>query len=169
MRISIIAAMGRNRVIGCSDARLGLPWHLPVDLQRFRRLTMGKPVILGRRTHELIGRPLPGRPNIVLTHNESLALSGCHRASGVASALEIARSFATDEVMVIGGAEVYTQFLTHTDRLYLTVVDAEPAGDAFFPAVPLEGWHRSHSEELPADDRHAFPHTFGVWERDPSK
>jgi dihydrofolate reductase len=162
MRVSIIAAMAQNLVIG--DDR-GMPWHLPADLKRFRRITMGKPLIVGRKTMELIGRPLPGRENIVLTRRTDFAAPGVRVAHSVEDALRIAAEYLAgaggDEVMVIGGEDVYRQYLTRATRFYLTVLDGTFAGTAAFP----HGWHQGRSwrviqaEHVAADDVNPIAHT----------
>jgi dihydrofolate reductase len=133
--ISLVAALARNRAIGIGNR---LPWRLPEDLQRFKRLTMGAPVIMGRRTRESIGRPLPGRRNIVVTRAHAARWEGCV----VAHSLDEALAAATDapEAFVIGGAELYAQALERADRLYLTLIDAEYPGDAWFPELDPAGW-----------------------------
>lgn len=161
MRLALIVAMGRNHVIGTDT---GLPWHLPRDLKHFRRLTLGKPIILGRTTFEQIGRPLPDRPNIVLTRRPDFAPAGVTVARSAEEALAAAAG--AEEVVVIGGAEVYREFLPRADRLYLTVVDGEFAGTTVFPvdllaALPLVVTAREHH---PADEKNAHPVTF--WQLD---
>jgi dihydrofolate reductase len=168
MRISIIVATGRNLVIG---TEVGLPWHLPADLKRFRRLTMGKPMVMGRKTFAAIGRPLDGRASIVLTRDLAFRADGCQVVGNVEEALAVARSLlprlGADEVMVIGGAEVYRQFLPLADRLYLTVVEGEFAGTAFLPADPLAdgGWVVRSSEWFAADEKNPYPHRFIIAEK----
>ncbi|MBX3251460.1 MAG: dihydrofolate reductase [Myxococcales bacterium] len=133
--LALIAAIGRGGVIGASDGHLGLPWHIPEDLRRFRALTSGHAIIMGRRTHELIGRPLPKRRNVVLTR--SLArLEGCEVARDLDDALRLV----ADDPMpfVIGGASVYAEALPRCTRLFLTEIDREVVGDAFFPAFSRE-------------------------------
>jgi dihydrofolate reductase len=136
MLISIIAAMARNRVIGVENR---LPWRLPEDLRRFKALTMGKPIIMGRATFESIGKALPGRRNIVLTHQPQFAAPDCQAARSLEEALQLAEP--APEVMVIGGAQVYRQALPRCQRIYLTLVDTEVPGDAFFPELVAAEWH----------------------------
>lgn len=148
---SIIVAMARNRVIGLDN---DMPWHIPQDLKRFKSLTMGKPVIMGRKTFESIfrrlGRPLPGRMNIVVSRNTTAQVPGYMLCGTLASALEVARAEARakglDEVFVIGGAQIYVLALPEADRIYLTEIDAVPGGDAFFPEIDLRIWHIATSE-----------------------
>jgi dihydrofolate reductase len=139
--VSLVAALARNRVIGAGNR---LPWHLPEDLRRFKRLTMGAPVIMGRKTHESIGKPLPGRRNIVVTRQPGARWEGCE----VAGSLEAALAAAGDapEVFVIGGAELYAAALPRADRLHLTLIDAEYEGDALFPEFDPAGWRETARE-----------------------
>lgn len=133
--IALVAALARNRVIGAGNR---LPWRLPEDLARFKRLTLGAPVIMGRKTHESIGRPLPGRRNIVVTRARNAAWEGCR----VARSLDEAFALAADApvAFVIGGAELYAQALPRADRLYFTLIDADYAGDTRFPEFDAAAW-----------------------------
>lgn len=144
MRVSVIVAASANNVIGVNG---GLPWHLPEDLRQFKAVTMGKPMIMGRRTFASIGRPLPGRRSIVLTRQDDIAIDGCEIANSPQHALQLAGD--ADEVMVIGGGTVYEQMLPHTDRIYLTRVDAEIEGDTVFPYLVAAEWVTTSSEEYP--------------------
>ncbi|MDX1481992.1 MAG: type 3 dihydrofolate reductase [Woeseiaceae bacterium] len=135
MRISLVVAASANRVIG-KDGKL--PWHVPADLQRFRAITMGHPIVMGRRTWESIGRPLPGRRNIVLTSNARYVAEGATVVTSPASALEAASD--AEEVMIIGGGQVYELFLPLAERVYLTRIDATVDGDAFFPVLDAAEW-----------------------------
>lgn len=164
MRVSAIAAVGEDLVIGTDS---GLPWRLPADLRRFKRLTLGKPVVLGRKTLELIGKPLVERPNIVLTRSASFAMPGAHIAHTPEEALQTAAGLGGEEVMVAGGGEVYRALLPQTTRLYLTVVPGRFAGNAFFPAGLPGRWRITSTEHFPADEKNAHPHTFHVLDRDP--
>ena len=139
--VSLVAALARNRVVGAGNR---LPWHLPEDLKRFKRLTMGAPVIMGRKTHESIGRPLPGRRNIVVTRQPSARGEGCE----VVHSLDDAIALAGDalEVFVIGGAELYAAALPRADRLYLTLIEADYQGDTFFPELDPAGWRETARE-----------------------
>jgi dihydrofolate reductase len=127
-RISVIAALARNRVIGIDNR---LPWRLPEDLAHFKALTLGHPILMGRKTFESLGRPLPGRSNIVITRNPDYRPAGCRVAASIAAALTLCAD--ADEVFFIGGAELYAQAIALADRLYLTEVDIDAAGDAWFP------------------------------------
>ncbi|MEH6389928.1 dihydrofolate reductase [Pseudomonas profundi] len=141
VRVAMIAAMGLNRVIGRDNQ---LPWHLPEDLKYFRSMTWGKPIVMGRKTFDSLGRPLPGRTNIVVSGQPNLELPGAKVAGSLEEALFAARNQAeldsVDEIMIIGGANLYEQMLGQTDRIYLTLVEAEPDGDAWFPELPDEQW-----------------------------
>ncbi len=135
MRLSLIVAVSRNNVIGVAG---GLPWHLPEDLRRFKTLTMGKPMIMGRSTCESIGCALPGRRSIVLSRRSQFEAAGCEVVASVPAAIEAAGN--VPEIMVIGGGHVYRAFLPLADRIYLTCVDAEIAGDTFFPQLDKAEW-----------------------------
>lgn len=160
MRVSIIAALALNRVIG-RDNRL--PWHLPSDLAHFKRITSGHAVILGRRNHESIGRPLPNRRNIVVTRQPGYAAPGCTVAGDLCRALALASH--DPEIFAIGGADIYRQMLPHAQRLYLTVVQARPEGDTFFPAFDRGQWRMVESHYQPVDDRNSHAMTFQILER----
>lgn len=168
MRTSLIVAVSRNLVIG---TQTGLPWRLSRDLQRFRSLTLGKPIIMGRKTLEMIGRPLDGRENIVLTSRRDFAPPGVHVVHSVDAAQSLAGALLErlggDEMLVIGGGEVYRQFLPLVDRIYLTIVDAVVDGTTLFPiALPTgTAWTVMRSEHVPADDRNQYPHSFHVLDR----
>lgn len=143
MHISLIAAKSENGVIGKDNK---LPWDLPEDLKYFKKMTLGKPIIMGRKTFESMGsKPLPQRENIILTHHAGLVLPGCIIVNSVEGALAAAGS--RDEVMVIGGAEIYAQFLPLATRLYLTIVHQIIDGDSFFPKFDLEDWQLVEQEE----------------------
>ncbi|MGI9490429.1 MAG: dihydrofolate reductase [Geminicoccaceae bacterium] len=152
MRLSIIAALGRNRVIGVDNA---MPWHIPVDLKFFKSRTLGKPVVMGRKTFQSIGKPLPGRPNIVVTRDVGFALEGVTLAADMKQALSAARSVAleigAEEIMIAGGAEIYEQTIELADRLYLTEIDLAPEGDAYFPDFrAVAEWEAVWREHHPA-------------------
>ncbi|MEE9351803.1 MAG: type 3 dihydrofolate reductase [Thiotrichaceae bacterium] len=154
--LSMIAGMAHNRVIGKDNQ---LPWHLPADLGWFKRTTMGKPIIMGRKTHESIGKPLPGRQNIIISTNTGLKLAGCDVVNSPEAAIELVQN--EPEIMVIGGALIYELFLPHADRLYLTHVDAEIDGDAFFPDYEAGAeWEKVFQEDHIADERNAYNYSF---------
>ena len=158
--ISLIVAASTNNVIG---AQGGLPWRLPDDLRRFKRITMGKPLVMGRKTWDSIGRPLPGRQNIVITRQTDFVAEGCTVVGSVAEAMAAAGDAA--EVMVIGGSQVYAAFLPEADRLYLTRVHAEIEGDAFFPAIRAADWRLIDEAHHAADDRNEYAFSFQHFER----
>jgi dihydrofolate reductase len=154
-RIAIIAAMARDRVIG-KDNRL--PWHLPADLKHFKALTMGKPMIMGRATWESLPGLLPGRPHIVVTRNPAYVAEGATVAHSLEAAIQAASKETSDEILIIGGANLYAQALPLADCLYLTEIDASVAGDAFFPALNLNEWRETQSESHQPDDKN--PHAY---------
>lgn len=158
--ISIVVAMDRNRLIGCGNA---LPWHLPADLAHFKAVTMGKPIVMGRRTYESIGRPLPGRHNIVITRNADFAAPGCTVVTGVEAALAAAGE--VPEVMLIGGAQLYAELLPRAERIYLTRIDAAFAGDAWFPVLAEGEWRETERSDNVPDVRNPYPYSFLVLER----
>jgi dihydrofolate reductase len=158
--VALIVAMTPAGVIGRDN---GLPWHLPDDLRRFKALTMGKPIVMGRRTFESIGRPLPGRRSIVLSRRAVDLPAGVIRVHDWPAALAAAAD--APEVMVIGGAEVYALALSAAQRLYLTIVHGEIAGDAHFPALDEREWREIERTERPADERHAYALTYRTLER----
>ena len=160
MKLSLIAAMAQNGVIGRGNQ---LPWRLPADLKHFKTVTMGKPVIMGRKTWESIGRPLPGRTNIVVTRDVGYRAEGCVVVHSVEQALEVAAG--SDEAMVIGGANLYRQLLDRADRLYLTLVKADVEGDAWFPEFDETQWREISRESHPRDDRNEFDYEFVLLER----
>ena len=159
-RISIIVAVADSGVIGRDNA---LPWHLPEDLKRFKRLTMGKPVVMGRKTYESIGKPLPGRQNIVVTRDTNYRRDGVSVVHGADDALRAAAG--APEIMVIGGAELFREFLPRAGRVHLTRVHGDVAGDIHWAALDDREWRVVEREEYAADERHAYAMTFEVWEK----
>lgn len=157
--ISLVVAAALNGVIGVEG---DLPWRLPDDLKRFKQITLGKPVIMGRRTYESIGFPLPGRQNIVMTRDQQFAAEGCDVVHSPEQALATA---ASDEVMIIGGGAIYAMFLERADKVCLTEVHAEIDGDTYFPALPDAEWREAAREHHPADERHAYAFDFVIYER----
>jgi dihydrofolate reductase len=155
MKISIIVAMAANHVIGHENR---LPWHLPADLQHFKQITMGKPILMGRKTYESIGRPLPGRTNIVITRDESYTAEGCVVVHSMEEAMQAAGD--SDEVMVIGGAEFYQQALPQADALYLTLVEGEFEGDAFFPEINEDEWREVERSDFGSDEKNPHAYSF---------
>jgi dihydrofolate reductase len=162
MTVALIAAVSRNGVIG-RDGQL--PWRLPLDMTRFRTRTTGHHVIMGRRTYESIGKPLPERVNLVLSRRPDYAAPGCRVVQNLEDALEIARRAGESEAFVIGGADVYAAALPVADRVYLTRVDAEVNGDVRFPPLASGEWRETAREEHASDARHAHPFAITVLER----
>jgi dihydrofolate reductase len=163
-KLAAVVAMDRNRLIGADN---GLPWRLPDDMGWFVEKTMGKPVIMGRKTYESIPakfRPLKGRHNIVLSRSRDYAAPGATAVHSIAAALEAAGD--VPEIIIGGGATLYAQLLPQTSRLYLTLIDAEFAGDAFFPKLDWSAWRETFRQQHPADERHAYPFTWLILERD---
>lgn len=158
--ISIIVAASTNNVIGVQGE---LPWKISDDLRRFKALTMGKPIVMGRRTWESIGRPLPGRQNIVITRQADFAATGCEVVDSPAAALQAAGD--ADEVMIIGGGQVYELFLPTAGRLHVTRVDTTIDGDAFFPAIDATDWQLTAVEAHVANERNEFAFEFRTYER----
>ena len=166
MRICLIWAMTRNRVIGRDNQ---LPWHLPDEMRHFMRTTLGKPVIMGRKQFESMGKPLPKRPNIVLSRNPEFAPDGVTVVRTFDDAIEYAeavnRDPHNDEIMVIGGAEVYALALPRADRLYYTLIDADLEGDTLFPQFELAQWREVSRVDHPADARHRYSYCIRVLDR----
>lgn len=160
MLITLIVAASANDVIGTEGQ---LPWRLPGDLQRFKRLTMGKPIVMGRLTWESIGRPLPGRQNIVITRNPDYEAEGCDVVTSPAAALDAAGD--VDEVMIIGGSQVYALFRSLAGRLHLTRVDVEIDGDASFAPPDVNNWQQMHCERHAADEANEYAYEFRTYER----
>jgi dihydrofolate reductase len=164
MTISLVVAAASNHAIGKAGT---LPWHLPADLRHFKNITWGLPIIMGRKTYASLTGPLPGRTNIVLTrtagwspNNEAVAV-----VSSPEEALQQARSVFANEVMVIGGGEIYTLFLPLASRIYLTRVDAQPEADTFFPVLDPAKWELRQQLNLEADAKNAYNYSFEIWER----
>lgn len=163
--LALIAAVADNRVIGLDNR---LPWHLPADLRHFKQLTLGKPVIMGRKTWDSLGRPLPGRLNLVVSRQTGLQLDGAEVFSTLDAALVRAKAWAhaqgVTELMLIGGGELYSQALPLAQCLYLTRVHLNPEGDAFFPVFAAQEWQRI-SAETHAAEGNLPAHTYEQWER----
>ncbi|MFM2588812.1 type 3 dihydrofolate reductase [Vibrio sp. TBV020] len=159
MIISMIAAMAKDRVIGIDNQ---MPWHLPADFAWFKRCTMGKPVVMGRKTYDSIGRPLPGRENIVISRDASLVIEGVTTVTSIEEALTAVGS--VDEVMIIGGGTIYEACLPKASKLYVTHIEAEIQGDTQFPAWGDE-FKETYSEAYSADEKNAYDMRFVVLER----
>jgi dihydrofolate reductase len=163
MKISLIVAMGENRVIGGSGH---IPWHLPADFKHFKDLTMGHPIVMGRKTFESIGKPLPGRTNIGITRDASYRHDGVVTVTSPDAALAAATAApGGDEMFVIGGAEIYKLFLSRADRIYLTQVHGAFEGDVFFPELGPGEWQLANSEEHKKDEKNPFDFAYLVYER----
>ena len=163
--LCLIVAATRNQVIGRDNA---MPWHLPEDLRYFKEKTLGKPVIMGRKSWESLGRPLPGRLNIVVSRRPSLRLDGAEVYASLDKAITRARQWAkeqaVDEIMLIGGGQLYHQALSQANRIYLTRIEIELEGDTWFPELPFDEWQRVDAQSQPATgDQPAY--TFVVWEK----
>ena len=160
--LSVIAAMADNRVIGIENR---LPWHLPADLQHFKKLTLGKPILMGRRTWESLPGLLPGRTHVVITRNRDYRAEGAVLVHSLEEGL--ARFADAPEIMLVGGAELYRQGLPLASRLYLTEVHIAPEGDAWFPEFDRGAWREVARVPGPSDERNRIPHTFVTLERAP--
>lgn len=159
-QLSVVVAADERGGIGHAG---GLPWHLPADLKRFKAITMGKPIVMGRRTWDSIGRPLPGRRSIVVSRQAGLAIEGAEVVGSLAQALQAASDAA--EVCVIGGAELYRLALPLAEVVHLTRVHATVEADTFLPALDPSDWEEVSSERHPADERHAHPYSFVTLQR----
>ncbi len=157
MHKSIIVAAATNGTIGQNNQ---LPWHLPRDLQHFRQLTMGHHVIVGRKTFESIGKPLPGRTLIVVTRNQHYHAPGCTVVHDLAAALRLAEQAGETEAFIAGGGSIYQEALAWADKIYLTAVQAIVEGDVFFPSLDVAEWIEVSRSHHPADDKHAYPYDF---------
>ena len=159
-RVNLIAALAKNRVIGIENR---LPWRLPEDLAHFKALTLGRPVLMGRKTFESLGRPLPGRTNVVITRNTQYAAAGCLVAASIPAALALCAD--AEEVFLIGGAELYAQTIPLADRLYLTEVELNAEGDAWFPDYDHSLFHEVSRESHTGEKGDALRFDFVVYEK----
>lgn len=162
MRISLVVAAAKNNAIG-KDGKI--PWHLPDDLRHFKNITWGLPVIMGRKTFDSLGKPLPGRKNIVITRQLSWKAAGALPVKTMEDALFVAREADANEVMIIGGGEIYKTMFDRASRIYLTRVDAEPDADTFFPVILPEQWHLMSQQNHEANEKNPFNYSFQLWER----
>jgi dihydrofolate reductase len=160
MRIAAIVAMSDNRVIGNGNK---LPWHLPADLAHFKKITMGKPIIMGRKTYESIGRPLPGRCNIIITRDPSFQANGCVVCNSVECALEAAGY--SEEIYIIGGSLIYESMFPRIERIYMTRVHQNFEGDALFPELIKTEWKETAVEEHAADEKNPIAFSFSILDR----
>jgi dihydrofolate reductase len=157
--LSLIVAMAKNRAIGIGNR---MPWHLPADFAYFRQTTMGHPVIMGRKTFDSIGRPLPGRRNLVISRNPDFRAAGVELVHSLDEALNMTRD---DEPFVIGGATLYTEALPHAQRIHVTEVDATPEADTYFPVLDMNQWCEVSRQHHPADEKNAHGMAFVVFDR----
>jgi len=159
MSISYIVAMDRNRVIGKDNS---LPWRLPADLKFFKQTTMGHPIVMGRKTYESIGKPLPGRLNIIMTQNRDYKAAGCEVVYSVEELLKLSKQ---GEVFVTGGSELFRLFMPYVDRMYITEIEHEFAGDTWFPAFNKDEWQLTSSEQGIQDEKNPYTYFFNVYDR----
>lgn len=159
MIISLIAALDKNNLIGSDN---GMPWHLPADFKHFKEVTMGKPIIMGRKTFESIGKPLPGRLNIVISRNDFSA-EGISSVSSIDAALALVSHL--EEAIIIGGANIYQQMIDKVDRMYLTHIDASCEGDAWFPKFNLADWQVTNQVSYKADKKNNFDFSIVTYNR----
>jgi len=162
MIISLVVAAAENNVIGKDNRLL---WHLPNDMKFFKNTTWGMPVIMGRKTFESLGKPLAGRPNIVMTRDQNWKADGTRVVSTLEEALQAAADTDAKEAFVIGGGEIFNQSLPLAHRVYLTRVHASPEGDTFFPELPADEWQLLSQLDFDADARHQYAYSFQVWQR----
>jgi len=160
MKLSLIVAMATNRTIGLNNK---MPWHLSADLQHFKKITMGQPIIMGRKTFESIGRPLPGRQNIIISRNTDYQQQGCSVFNDLDSALQSCTE--NDEVFVIGGATLYKATLARADRLYITEIHNEFKGDTWFPEIQQAQWREVEREDINDDNSVDFNYSFMTYDR----
>ena len=158
--LSIITAMDQNRLIGRDNA---LPWHLPADLAFFKKTTLGKPILMGRKTYESIGRPLPGRQNIIISRDPEYQVEGCDSATSIEQALSMIEN--NPEAMLIGGSSLYQQTIDLADKLYITYIHSQFEGDAWFPEIPPQNWIESARENHFADDNNVYDYSFVTYSR----
>ena len=165
MPVSLIVAVSKNGVIGKQNS---LPWYLPADLKRFKQLTTGHPIIMGRKTYESIGKPLPNRTNIVVTRDTEYRADGVFVVSSVDDALKLAfESVGGEEVFIIGGAEIFRRTIPTADKLYMTLIDATIDGDVLMPEIDLGEWLETSREKFPADDKNSYDYQFINYKRSP--
>jgi dihydrofolate reductase len=160
--ISIIVAMGQNRVIGKDNK---MPWRLPADIAYFKQTTMGHPVVMGRKTYESIGKSLSGRENIILTRNCNFTAEGCRVFHEVEEVLAFATANQSEEVFIIGGDSVYAEFFPRADRLYVTLIEQCFDGDAFFPAIDEQQWRLASRIKGETDAKNGYEYCFLIYER----
>lgn len=157
--ISLIWAMDQQRLIGADNQ---MPWHLPADMAWFRQHTLGKSVLMGRKTFDSIGKPLPKRRNLILSRQQDLQIDGCEVVHQLA---EVSKQFKGEELMVMGGTEIYALAMPFAQRLYCTKIEASFAGDAWFPEIDMSLWQRTHQEQHQPDDKNQYPYRFEIYQR----
>lgn len=162
MTISLIVAAATNHAIGLNGT---MPWHLPADMKHFKNITWGMPVVMGRKTFESLGKPLTGRKNIVITRQSGWKAEGAIAVKSIEDALFVAQQADANEVMVIGGGEIYKALFEKAARIYLTRVEAEPEADTFFPVIHPEQWRLTSQQNFEADEKNAYNYSFQIWER----
>ncbi len=162
MIVSLIVAVSSNNVIGKDNK---LPWHLPNDLKYFKNTTWAMPIIMGRKTYESIGKPLPGRTNIVISRNGDWKADGVESVQSLDMAIEVAHKLQVKELFIIGGAEIFNASLPLARKIYLTRIHEEIEGDVFFPNVNEEKWNLISNRDCESDDKNGYKHSFQVWER----
>ncbi len=160
--LSALVAMDVNRVIGKQNQ---LPWHLPADLKHFKELTTGHIIIMGRKTHVAIGKPLPNRINVILTRDKTFNAPHCLVVNSLEEALQCSASHEPKEIFIIGGADIYRQFLPYIQRIHLTVVHHAFDGDTFFPELRADVWQEGEQEYHAADEANHYAYSFSTWER----
>jgi len=162
MTISLVVAAASNNAIG-KDGKL--PWHLPNDMKHFKNVTWGMPVVMGRKTFESLGKVLPGRKNIVISRQHGLEIEGAIIVKNIEDALFVAKQTDANEVMVIGGGEIYKTLMGKAKRIYLTRVEEEPEADTFFPSIDPKEWFLVSQKNHEADEKNDYNYSFQVWER----
>ncbi|MGP8214354.1 MAG: dihydrofolate reductase [Bacteroidia bacterium] len=155
MIVSLVAAAAENNVIGKNNA---LPWRMPADMKFFKNLTMGHTVIMGRKTYESMGKPLPGRKNIIITRNKKFTAKDCIVLSSFSEISEHCK--AESEIFVIGGAEIYQQFIHNADKIYLTRIHHNFTGDSYFPDIQADEWEQTGFSYFPKDEKNPYPYSF---------
>jgi dihydrofolate reductase len=158
--ISLLVAMDNNRTIGKNN---DLPWYLPADLKYFKKVTMGHPIVMGRKTYESIGRPLPGRENIIITRDKSYDIESAQVVHSIQEAIDVTKD--EDEVFVIGGAEIFKQYMPDSDRLYITQIEHDFDGDTFFPEINYAEWKIISKEKGIKDEKNPYDYYFMIYDR----
>ncbi|HUM98026.1 MAG TPA: dihydrofolate reductase [Chitinophagaceae bacterium] len=162
MNISLVVAAASNNAIG-KDGKM--PWHLPADMKHFKNITWGMPVVMGRKTFESLGKPLSGRKNIVITRQTGWKANGAIGVQSIEDAFFVAQQADVNEIMVIGGGEIYKTLFDKAKRIYLTRVEAEPEADTFFPVLLREQWRLISQQNFEADEKNPFNYSFQIWDR----